>query len=133
MPFLRIETNRSSATAAETAALQARLTARISEIKGDDEKMISTVIVEGAAVSFGGDAAAPAAIVTLTNAAMPKEVTLPLTRALTEAIGGAYGVPPDRMYIFFHEYTAGHLVGWNGETFDRILAARGAGEAGSDE
>jgi hypothetical protein len=102
--------------------LQQRLTELISRVKGDPTSMISTVVLQGVPVSFGGCAEKPAAIVTLTNAVMDAAKTSALTTALSAALDEAYGVPADRMYLFFHEFTDPHLVGWNGKTFDRILA-----------
>ncbi len=120
MPYVRIEANRRCQTA--VSELQRQVTSLVHERKGDPVSMISTVVLAEVPVSFGGDPAAPAAILTLTNAVMPPEITAALVPELTRILGEAFGVPPDRMYLFFHEYREAHLVGWNGKTFDAILA-----------
>ncbi|UJR78342.1 phenylpyruvate tautomerase MIF-related protein [Sandaracinus amylolyticus] len=121
MPYLRIECNRALSDD-RVAQLQKELTNLVHEIKGDPVAMISTVILQSVPVSFGGDPCEPSCIVTLTNAVMPPATTSALTRALTAALGASYGVPPNRMYIFFQQFSDPTLVGWNGVTFDQVIA-----------
>ena len=122
MPYIRLEANRriSDRTAKE-------LTAEITDIVHEEKpevlrEGIAVVITKCRSVGFGGDAEAPAAVMTVTNAKMPHKVTLPLSKRLTAAVEKHCGIPPARFYIFFHEYLAPHLVAIRGMTFVELAA-----------
>lgn len=122
MPYLRVECS-GTVDRSRVESLQRELTQLVHELKKDPVAMIATAVLQGVPVTFGGHGDQPACVVTLTNAAMPPSITSALTAAITRAIGDAYGVPANRIYVFFHQYTDPTLVGWNGVTFDQVMAA----------
>ncbi len=123
MPFVRIETN-SSIDATASAALITEVTDLVAKVKPEVQRIgIAVVLHHGSPVAFGGDAKAPAVVITVTNATMPHEVTLPLTKGLTEISKRYYGSDPFRTYVFFQELKDLWLVGFDGVTFVELGAA----------
>ncbi|HWL85859.1 MAG TPA: phenylpyruvate tautomerase MIF-related protein [Polyangiaceae bacterium] len=123
MPYVRLEVNRPCAIAMDE--FQRILSETVHETKGDPVSVISTVVLADVPVSFGGDSKTPAAILTLTNALMPPDVAHRVVPAVTKLISDNFGVPPQRTYLFLHQYTAPYLMGWNGQTFDVLRKLTG--------
>jgi len=120
MPFIRIETNTEfDRNIIEDVITQ--VTEQVSTIKGDPKNMILVVINTNVNVAFGGDYTQPAAAVQILNLKMPIEVTSKLVESISDILLEKFNVSPDRMYIFFQEFTQMHLVGWNRKTFTEIV------------
>jgi phenylpyruvate tautomerase PptA (4-oxalocrotonate tautomerase family) len=124
MPSVRVETNQ-SADPTTSAAIILAITDLVAKVKPEVERRgIAVTLHHGCPLGFGGDASTPAVVITLTNAQMPHEVTLPLTQGLTAITAQHYHADPARIYVFFHELGAYHLVGIMGVTFVEIVAAQ---------
>jgi phenylpyruvate tautomerase PptA (4-oxalocrotonate tautomerase family) len=129
MPFVRIETNQ-TADAATSGAIVKSVTDLVAQVKPEVERRgIAVSLHHNCVLSFGGDAAAPAVVINVTNATMPHEVTLPLTKGLTEIAKQHYGADPVRIYVFFHELKELYLVGIMGVTFAELGAGAAAPHA----
>jgi phenylpyruvate tautomerase len=122
MPFVRIEINHHFCSQTIEDVIT-EVTEQIHLIKGDPTKMISVVVHNDSQVAFGGDFQTPAAIVQVLNANMSRDITTKLTETISDILLKQFQVPPDRMYIFFQEFTTMHLVGWNRKTFADILGS----------
>ncbi len=127
MPFVRIETNQKVDDASARALLE-EITHLVHAAQGAPEDMIAGAVHGGIPMSFGGDAAAPAANLQVINANLPRDVTSALSRSLGALLQDKLGVSPARAYVFFQEFRDPHLVGWNRATFDEIFQARKGGQ-----
>ena len=122
MPFIKIETNHEFNSEIVELVI-AQITETIHVVKGDPKNMILVVINTKSNVAFGGDYERPAAVVQLLNLKMPIDITTKLTEKITDILTNSFNVPPDRMYLFFQEFTQMHLVGWNRKTFAEVVGS----------
>ena len=123
MPVVRIETNQTADVVA-SAAIVKEVTDLVLKVKPEVERRgIAVSLHHNCVLSFDGDATKAAVVITMTNARMPHEVTLPLTQGLTAIAKKYYGADPLRTYAFYYELTEPHLVGLAGITFVELRAA----------
>jgi len=120
VPFVRIETNHKFSNKIINDVI-IQTTDAIHLNKGDPKTMISVVVNTKVNVGFGGDYDKPAAIVQVLSVQMPVEITTKLTESISDILLTNFHVLPNRMYIFFQEFTQMHLVGWNRKTFAQIV------------
>lgn len=118
MPHVNVRINR-GATPKVASSFLAALTNAVHEEKGDAVAMICVTLQADEVLSFGDDAEAPCAVVDMTATAFDADITARLTRRFTAVLGDAFGIPAERMYVFFREVPPElrHMVGWNGKTF----------------
>ncbi len=118
MPFVNVQTN----ACGDQKQVLSNITQAVHEIKGDPVAMISSSVESNVPLSFGGDSDSPAAIIRVHSTGFTEELTAALTSSFTKILGEGFGVPPERMYVFFREITPDdrYLVGWNGKTFKEL-------------
>jgi phenylpyruvate tautomerase len=117
MPLLSLTTSAAPPTPAATAAIFAHFTRLLARELDKPEAYVMVILNAGAAVSFGGDALAPACYAELKNVGtlQPAHVAA-LSRQLCADLERLLGVEQDRIYIEFTN-ADGALWGWNAETF----------------
>ncbi len=114
MPLLTIQTNvRLSEEGREN--LLGEASRGVAEMLGKPERYVMVSLEEGCAMSFAGDSS-PLAYLELKSIGLPATRTTELSHALCGLVGGALGVPADRIYIEFADAER-HMWGWNGSTF----------------
>lgn len=113
MPFIELKTNVAVADSAK-AELSRLLGREIALIPGKSERWLMTSIEDGLYMTFAGsDAPCVIASVCIFGGAA-EEAYEKLTASLCEKLGDALGVPPDRIYVKYSEYSE---WGWNGGNF----------------
>ncbi|VFM98191.1 MAG: Phenylpyruvate tautomerase PptA, 4-oxalocrotonate tautomerase family [Candidatus Kentron sp. G] len=119
MPYLKIQTNvttaDSSADSAGEKAILTRIAAGIAAQLGKPERYMMGAMDTGCTMVFGGSDA-PVAFVELKGIGLPEARAAELSEALCSSISAELGIPPDRIYIVFADIPRA-LWGWNGGTF----------------
>ena len=124
MPFVRIETNCEFSQEVINEVIT-QVTEKVHENKGDPKSMILVVVNTKVNVSFGGDYEKPAAAVQVLSREMSPEITKNLTESISDILLNKFGVPAERMYIFFQNFSELYLVGWKRKTFEEIVSDQG--------
>nr|VFJ87845.1 MAG: Macrophage migration inhibitory factor (MIF) [Candidatus Kentron sp. H]VFJ89559.1 MAG: Macrophage migration inhibitory factor (MIF) [Candidatus Kentron sp. H]VFJ96255.1 MAG: Macrophage migration inhibitory factor (MIF) [Candidatus Kentron sp. H] len=114
MPYLKIQTNVTTQSAAEKAILT-RIAASIAEKPGKPKRYMMAAMDTGCAMTLG-ESDAPLAFVELKGIGLPESRASELSGALCQSIAAELGVPEDRIYIVF-AHVPRALWGWNGGTF----------------
>ena len=112
MPFIKVETNlrvrHQDAVTKQLSELAARLLAK-------PEIYALAVLEPEKALLFGGTDD-PAAYVTLDSINLPEDRIPTLSKEICAFLEAELAIPPDRVYIAFHDITPHHF-GWDGHTF----------------
>lgn len=114
MPYLRLQTNVSLPSSRKDPLL-ARASELVSSHLGKDEKFFMGIIETEQCMFFAGSSA-PLAFVELKALGLPAEKTRDLSRDLCELVENELTIPPDRIYVKFHNVNRG-MWGWNGDVF----------------
>jgi phenylpyruvate tautomerase PptA (4-oxalocrotonate tautomerase family) len=116
MPLLAITTSAPPLPPAARAEALARLSAEVARALEKPEAYVMIAVAPPATMLFGG-APEPALYAELKNVGtLAPDRVAALSALLCGALGAAFGVAKERIYIEFTN-ADGALWGWNGETF----------------
>jgi phenylpyruvate tautomerase PptA (4-oxalocrotonate tautomerase family) len=114
MPYVKIETNRTLDKDKKRDFI-GRASAGIAHALSKPEQWIMISLYDGAAMMFNGTEA-PAAYVELKSIGLQEDSCARLSGALCDLLGRELDIPPERVYIEFHDIN-GKMFGWNKKTF----------------
>ena len=114
MPYLTIRTNQPLDADKQQALLQ-QSSAAVAQLLGKPESYVMVSIDADQPMLFAGSAE-PLAYLELKSIGLPASATAELSAGLSQVVGDALAVAPNRIYIEFADAER-HMWGWNGATF----------------
>ena len=93
-----------------------KASAAVAELVGKPEKFVMVLVEAGGTMSFGGTHEPAAFLQLISLGKIGGEINKGITRALSDLMAEAFGVPADRLYLHFID-PARSDFGWNGTTF----------------
>jgi phenylpyruvate tautomerase PptA (4-oxalocrotonate tautomerase family) len=114
MPLLKLTTNR-ELDPAQREALMTSLSRTVAELTAKPERYVMVAVEDRQTMMFAAKKD-PLAYLEMKSIGLNEENTPLYSRTLSNIIHTALEIPEDRIYIEFAN-AAGHLWGWNGDTF----------------
>jgi phenylpyruvate tautomerase len=116
MPLINVFTSAALPAADQADTLLKDLSSVLARRFDKPERYVMASLVPRPRLIFAGSAA-PACYVEIKNVgAIAPELSRTLSADVCTRLSAALGVPPERVYIELAD-VAGHLWGWNGDTF----------------